>query len=471
MLTSPGLERTLAVGPEGNATFETLPPGRYLLTATREGFTPASISDIVVTTGEPGTLVVTLHVSGVAENVSIVAPGYRTSTASVGTKMNTDLFDTPIFVNVVPGAVLEESKAVSLQDALQFVAGITPNVLGRNDNFLTIRGFSTGGVVLKDGLSAVTDAGFPTRYDMFNVERVEVLKGPASVLNGRASPGGAINLVTKQPQAKSAYAVEQRLGSFNLRRTSADATGPLNTAKSLLYRVNFVYDDSDSYRDFNVQQRTGFDGTLLWRLGRATEVKVNAQRLTVKFQSEDGVFVSGNRIIDVPVSRSWLDPRNPVDEIRESRVGFEVTHKFNTNWTLLDRFGTTRRESNQDNMGIINGNTAPFRADGVTIDRSLNAQWSNTVLYSNNFELQGTFKALGARHQNAASSSSKQGGRRRSMLLPPTIDHADLLVRLWSSANVEVHRRRRSSSISADAGRDRPASADDQDFRSASCKA
>ena len=65
----------------------------------------------------------------------------------------------------------------------------------------------------------------------------------------------------------------------------------------------------------------------------------------------------------------------------------------------------------------------------------------------------------------------KQGGRRNSMSLPPAIDDADLIVSLWSGANVEVHRRRRSSSISADAGRDLPASADDQDVRSASCNA
>lgn len=65
----------------------------------------------------------------------------------------------------------------------------------------------------------------------------------------------------------------------------------------------------------------------------------------------------------------------------------------------------------------------------------------------------------------------KQGGRRNSMSLPPAIDGADLIVRLWSGANVEVHRRRRSSSISAAAGRVLPASADDQDVRSASCNA
>lgn len=65
----------------------------------------------------------------------------------------------------------------------------------------------------------------------------------------------------------------------------------------------------------------------------------------------------------------------------------------------------------------------------------------------------------------------KQGGRRNSMSLPPVIDDADLIVRLWRGANVAIHRRRRSSSISVDAGRDLPASADDHDVRSASCKA
>ena len=341
--------------------------------------------------GEKPTELSTIEVKGAADT------GYSAKRASVGTKMDAELFDTPVFVNVVPSMAIEERKTVNLQDTLQFVAGIATTNPGTSDNYFAIRGFATSGVILRDGMQSTTDKGFRTMYDMYNVERVEVLKGPASVLNGRSSPGGAINLVTKQPQADPAYSVEQRLGSFNLQRTAADATGPLNEDKSLLYRINFVYDDSDTYRDFGIQQRTGIDGSLTWHPSAATEVKIDAQYLKVKYHFDNGIVVKGDQIIDVPVDRSISDPRKPDDWVEESHLGFDLSHKFNANWSIRDRFGFTYREGFDQSLGVYSAN--PFRADGVTIDRNMSTQWSDTKVVANSLELLGDFNALGARHQ------------------------------------------------------------------------
>ena len=85
---------------------------------------------------------------------------------------------------------------------------------------------------------------------MANVESVEVLKGSAAILYGMVEPGGMVNVITKQPLATPYYSVNQQFGSYDMYRTTADATGPVAGNKDVLYRLNMSYENSGSFREF-----------------------------------------------------------------------------------------------------------------------------------------------------------------------------------------------------------------------------
>lgn len=121
---------------------------------------------------------------------------------------------------------MKDQQVTRIETALENVSGVFKAQAESAESF-TIRGFRTFDFY-RNGVrnqSALTQAG---DREVANLERIEVLKGPAAILYGRIEPGGMINLVTKQPLATSYHALQQQLGSFNQYRTTVDSTGPLN---------------------------------------------------------------------------------------------------------------------------------------------------------------------------------------------------------------------------------------------------
>ena len=113
-----------------------------------------------------------------------------------------------------------------------------------------MRGFES--VPFRDGFR-FEDQNSNGRRDLANIERIEVLKGPGSILYGQVEPGGIINLVTKKPLKTPYHAFEQQFGSFDFYRTTFDSTGPISPNVS--YRLNFAYENAGSFRDFVESER------------------------------------------------------------------------------------------------------------------------------------------------------------------------------------------------------------------------
>ncbi|MCE7917343.1 MAG: TonB-dependent receptor, partial [Nitrosomonas sp. PRO5] len=179
-------------------------------------------------------------------------PSYTRTNASTATKSNLPIMKTPMSVQVIPRAVIEDQQAVQVNDAVRNVSGVFPGfTFGGMSQAFMIRGFDTGFASFRDGFR------FPLalRFSLANIERVEVLKGAASNLYGRIEPGGMVNLVTKRPQAARYYSLNQQFGSYGQFQTLADATGALNETGTLLYRLNFEYLNQDSFRDFGFNKR------------------------------------------------------------------------------------------------------------------------------------------------------------------------------------------------------------------------
>ncbi|MGE0449259.1 MAG: TonB-dependent siderophore receptor [Vicinamibacterales bacterium] len=384
----------------GAFSVSNLPPGRYVVRVEQKLFTPARLDvDVVDGVVAPPVRVV-LAVSGLSEVVDIQAPGgFVSRAATTATKTDVPLFDIPVAASIVPRAILDQQKTASLKDVLQNVSSVQAENGGSAGNQFIIRGFSNGGVVLRDSLNAVTAAGYRTDFDDYNIERVEVLKGPGSVLFGRAQPGGTINLITSSAQAEPSLSVEQRLGSFDQRRTVVHATGPMTKNKTLLVRVDAVYEDSHSFRDYVMQGRKGFNPRVTWRPSDATVLTASYERVRMDYQFDRGQVAIGTRPADLPIGRALFgDPANDTDFFNQSYSSTEFRRRLARGWTIRHRYLRSVRDSTDVELNAISS-TTPLLADGRTLPRGLFSQVSDTDLHTTNLDLMGDFFTGRVRHR------------------------------------------------------------------------
>lgn len=175
---------------------------------------------------------------------------YSVSHAQTATKTDTPLMDTPMSVKVVPQQVMLDQQVVRIDQALRNVSGVISGAEG--DQQFNVRGF--------DQFNFYRD-GYPFQSqwfhgeDLTNIDRVEVLKGPGSILYGRSEPAGIINFVTKQPLDTPYYSLRQQFGSYGWFRTNADLTGPLTEDKRVSYRFNLGYQMNQNFQEFGGNER------------------------------------------------------------------------------------------------------------------------------------------------------------------------------------------------------------------------
>lgn len=226
----------------------------------------------------------------------IDAGSYEVTETNTATKINVPLRDIPQTVNVVPAVVLHDQNALSLQDALQNVPGLSFSVGDGQRDQVTIRGFSAISDQFVDG---VRDDALYFR-DLSNIERVEVLKGPASVLYGRGSAGGLVNRVTKKPLADPLLEAGVTLGSHGQRRGEFDA-GAASADKDALFRVTGAVEDSTGFRDRYFLRRQALAPSATFKLSPATTLTLQADYLHDKRLADQGVPSYHGRPVDVPV--------------------------------------------------------------------------------------------------------------------------------------------------------------------------
>jgi iron complex outermembrane recepter protein len=259
---------------------------------------------------------------------------YAAANAKTATKTDTPLMETPVSVQVVPRAVMDDQQVISVGDALKNVSGAQPAGYGFYDSFI-LRGFEGDTSTFRNGLRYSNITSLETA----NLERIEVLKGPAAVLFGRGEPGGLVNLTTKRPLEEAYYSIQQQFGSYDLFRTTIDATGPVLSDRSLLYRMNLAYNDKNSFQDFVTEQSVFVAPSITWRPNDKFVGNLDIEYQHNEFidVSDIGIPAIGNRPAPIPLTRFLGDPaaKNVQDRIL---VGLDWTYKFNDDWKLTNRF-------------------------------------------------------------------------------------------------------------------------------------
>ncbi|MBE7385487.1 MAG: TonB-dependent receptor [Leptolyngbya sp. SIO1E4] len=269
--------------------------------------------------------------------------GYNPSNASTATRTDTPLRDIPQSIQVVPRQIIEDQQASNLQEVVRNVSGVSQsdNFGGTLDRFF-IRGFEQR-VFLRDGFRDLIGRVRETA----NLEQVEVLKGPASVLYGTLEPGGIINLVTKQPLEDPLYSAEITVGSFGFVEPSIDLGGPLNESETVLYRLNALYESGGEFRDFDQGVERFFVApSLTWEISDNTDITFQFEYLDDERPFEDGIVAIGDDIADIPFSRVLGEP-DDVGTIESFDVGYLLEHRFSDSWRLRNNFRFNSADTSQ----------------------------------------------------------------------------------------------------------------------------
>jgi iron complex outermembrane receptor protein len=213
------------------------------------------------TTAATGLELQATDIVGTADLETATGPveGYRATRSASATRTDTAIHETPQSISVVPRDVVEDISATRLQDALDYAGGV-----GRANNFggqglttFTVRGFTTG-EFYRNGFPI--NRGYPNMPDANTIERLEVLRGPATTLYGRGDPGGTFNVVSKQPLAERTVTLGSQLDDQGMKRGTLDASGPLDEEGRLAYRLNVVGEGGDTFRDHVETERYGVTG-------------------------------------------------------------------------------------------------------------------------------------------------------------------------------------------------------------------
>jgi iron complex outermembrane recepter protein len=296
------------------------------------------------------------------------AEPYTPPATSTPTKTDQPVLLTPQAIQVVPRAVLNEQKALTLTDAIRNVAG-TGTDFGFNGStqpLLILRGFpslsmsaagpmSGSSTYFVDGIKL---QGVPV--NMADVQAVEVVKGPASVLYGRSEPGGLVNVVRRPLSTTRSVGFEQTLGQYGLSRTIVEAGGALDGNNTLLGRASLSYLNNGSPRAFVEDKLGGFNGTLAWVPNADTRLTLSLAVLDQKYRTDFGVpadLARGRPI--APNDRQQYNDSPELSRTRSTTVTLDAEQRLAAEWQLRAKLVTMRADTKEVDV-------TPYRLDLAT---------------------------------------------------------------------------------------------------------
>ncbi|MUL35004.1 TonB-dependent siderophore receptor [Gloeocapsopsis sp. AAB1 = 1H9] len=296
--------------------------------------------------------------------------GYQIDNATSATRTDTPLRDIPQSVQVVPQQVIEDQRITTVGDALRNVSGISvnANLSSIFSDYVRVRGFLVGrGSYFTNGIRNEF-AGYNLGQETANVERIEVLKGPTSVLYGQVEPGGIINILTRQPLANPYYAADLTAGSFEFFRPTIDFSGPLNDSRTVRYRLNAAYQNSDSFVDRISVERYFIAPVISFELGENTALTLEGQYLNFSGPYYSGLPAVGtalsNPLGEVPITRVLDDPSVENSTRALGTAGYRLEHELDENWSIRNAFRYEFLDTDEDVIFLND-----LEADNRTVTR------------------------------------------------------------------------------------------------------
>ncbi|MGC1310553.1 MAG: TonB-dependent siderophore receptor [Phormidesmis sp.] len=258
--------------------------------------------------------------------------GYSPTDSSTATGTDTPLRDVPFSVQVIPRAVIEDRNVTEIGEALETAGGVV-EAGGRGTSIfgpgLLIRGFPANEGIFRDGISAFSLSPLSAT----DLERVEVLRGPASVLFGQGEPGGIVNLVSKRPLDVPFYSASVTAGSFDTYRGALDFSGPLDDTGEINYRLNLSYENEGSFRDFVSSERLLISPIFTFNISPDTSLDLYGQYAYDRETIDEGLPALGDRVVEVPRDR-FLNEEFGEFSQNQFSLGYRLAHDFDENLSV-----------------------------------------------------------------------------------------------------------------------------------------
>jgi iron complex outermembrane recepter protein len=268
----------------------------------------------------------------VAETARGPVSGFVATRSATGTKTDTPITETPQSISVVSQDQIETLAAQNPSEALRYTAGVQVERFGADPRYdwIKVRGIDVPSYL--DGLLLPNSTYATPRYEPFGVERVEVLKGPASILYGQSPPGGLVNFVSKRPLEETQREVRFQVGSYDRFQGAFDFTGAVNDEGSLLYRIVGLGRLSDTEVDFVNDDRAFIAPSFTWKPTDDTTLTflshlIKDDAKSLQFLPSQGTLTY-NPNGKIPRNRFLGEPGFDDFKREEFGVGYEFEHRF-----------------------------------------------------------------------------------------------------------------------------------------------
>ncbi|TDX26054.1 iron complex outermembrane receptor protein [Modicisalibacter xianhensis] len=318
-------------------------------------------------------------------------------------KVDTPVLETPRATSLVTNEQMQKRDVSKLDEAFQYRSGVVSQPYGSDNNadWLFLRGFSAEASTYQDGLRLFRTGGyFWWMMEPFGLERVELLKGPASILYGEAPPGGVINAISKRPTEEKQGLFEVEVGSDEHRQVGLDVSGPVTDKEDMRYRVVGMYREQDGELDGTYKDRYYFAPSLSVDFSDDTTVTFLAS-----IQKDDGVpttafFPAYGTIEGTPFGR--VDPSTNLGEPdydkldqEQFSLGYALEHQINDTWEFRQNFRYSHLDmdlrsayafpSNDSRVvarGIVyrDGEYDAYTVDNQLVARTYGDSYENTFL-------------------------------------------------------------------------------------------
>ncbi|MDD2050317.1 TonB-dependent siderophore receptor [Pseudomonas putida] len=311
-----------------------------------------------------------INATGDYESAWGPATGFTATRTAAGTKTDTPIVEIPRSMSVITREQLDDRQVLNLNDALRYTAGVQSSGYASDPraDWLRVRGFDP--TQFLDGLPLPKGSFANPKVEPWNLERIAVLRGPASSVYGQTPPGGMLDMVSRRPQAESAHQLETQVGSNNHRQINFDSTGQIDDQGQFLYRVSGVVRDSSSPTDHVPDKRYNIAPSLTWNMDEDTSLTFITQ------YTRDDTGISGQFL---PIQGTKLD--SPAGDISHHKnlgdpdwefydrtyyaLGYAFEHRLNDVWQFRQNLRYTKSDLSFQGINVATMNNGFVEADGT----------------------------------------------------------------------------------------------------------